>query len=327
MPPLFCCLALLLSACERAPAPELRIGINPWPGYEHFYLAQELGLYDTALVRVRVVELSSLSDTRRAFERGQLDAFASTLIEVLAARSNSTRRPRVVLVTDYSSGADVIIGGPGVRSLAALRRRRVGVEPATVNVYLLARALHGVGLSLADVTLVPVTLMQMPAALRAGRVDAIVAYPPASIAALRDPRDSVLYSSATLPGEIVDVASVDSGFLAAHPLAVAALVRGFEAARRYAVAHPESAIARMAEREGLSPAEFSAALDAGLTLVPLDSQERFLAPQGPLAAVLPRFGEVLHGAGELREAPTSHGLLVPGVAAAALARSGPVVER
>lgn len=321
--PLFCCLALALPACERAPAPELRIGINPWPGYEHFYLAQELGLYDTTLVRVRVVELSSLSDTRRAFERGQLDAFASTLVEVLAARSNSARRPRVVLVTDYSNGADVVIGGPGVRSLAGLRGRRVGVEPATLNVYLLSRALEGVGLSLDDVTLVPVNLLQMPPALREHRVDAVVTYPPASVSILQQPGMTVLFSSASLPGEIIDVASVDSGFLLDHPQAAAELLRGFEAARHYAGTHPEDAVARMAARERLSPEDFAATVAGGLAVVPLASQAEFLGQDGTVAQVLPRLGATLHAIGELPQVPLGSGLVAPEVAAAAIAGTRP----
>ena len=266
---LLCCLAPGLPACGGASPPELRIGINPWPGYEHFFLAQELGLYDTTLVRVRVVELSSLSDTRRAFERGQRDAFAVTPIEVLLARENSGRRPVVVLATDVSEGADVLLAGPGIGDLHDLRGRRIGVEPGTLNVYLVSRALERVGLTLADVVLVSLEPPQMLAALRRGAVDAVASYPPASLAMAAMPGVTTLFSSLELPGEILGVASVDSAYLATHRPAVVALLRGFEAAREFALAHPDEADARMAARERITPAAFRLARTQGMRLLPL----------------------------------------------------------
>jgi Integrase core domain/NMT1-like family len=102
--------ALLLNlGCAPEKSTSLRVGINPWPGYEFLYLAQEKGVYREEGLEVRLVEFSSLSDARRAYERGQINAIAATVIEVLQARDNSSRSPQIVQVTDYSNGADVIL--------------------------------------------------------------------------------------------------------------------------------------------------------------------------------------------------------------------------
>lgn len=315
---LLCCLAPALLACGGVSPPELRIGINPWPGYEHFFLAQELGLYDTTLVRVRVVELSSLSDTRRAFERGQLDAFTGSTIELLKARELSSRRPRLLLVSDYSDGADVVLARPGIPDLRSLRGRRVGIEPGTLNLYLLARALEGAGLALADIELVPVDLPQMPAAFRRGAVDAVVTYPPASLDIAALPGTRTLFSSRDLPGEILGIAAIDSAFLAAEGAAVTALLRGFERARQYALAHPVEADARMAARERISPQAFRAALDHGMRLVALAEQERFLGADGVAAEVLSRTQQILVSVGELRGPQSLDRVLAPEATAAVL---------
>ena len=73
---LFIAVILLLSACRETPNPPLRIAINPWPGYEFLYLAERLKLFEAEGVEVRILQFSSLNDSRRAFELGKADGFS-----------------------------------------------------------------------------------------------------------------------------------------------------------------------------------------------------------------------------------------------------------
>ena len=111
----------------------LRVGIKPWPGYEFLYRAQEKGWYREAGLEVRLVEFSSLSGSRRAYERGQINVLASTVIEVLQIRENSARSPQIVLVVDYSNGGDVTLGRPGLTNATGLRGTRIGLELASLG--------------------------------------------------------------------------------------------------------------------------------------------------------------------------------------------------
>jgi len=71
---------VLQSACTDVEQAEpLRIGFNPWPGYEFIYLAKVKGFYEANDIDVKLVELNALGDVRRAFERGQIDIMASTM--------------------------------------------------------------------------------------------------------------------------------------------------------------------------------------------------------------------------------------------------------
>ncbi len=319
-PLLVLCLSLGLGACVNAAVPELRIGINSWPGYEFLYLAQERGLFDTTVAHIRLLEFSSLSDTRRAFERGQLDGFAGTMIEVLQAREQSSWRRVVALVSDNSEGADVLIataGGPDVR---ALRGRRVGVELNTLNVYLLSRALERVGSSLDEVTMVSVDLMGMADALARGRVDAVATYPPASMQAMQVPGAHVRFSSREIPGEVIDVIAVDSAMIPSRVAAVAELVRGFERARRYADRNPAEAYTVMAGREGVTPVEFAAALRDGIRIVSLEEQGPFLQTQGRIDTVAARVGGALIRTGQLAQPPSLDGIGWEAAVAGALHR-------
>ncbi|MCX5690211.1 MAG: ABC transporter substrate-binding protein, partial [Planctomycetota bacterium] len=119
----------------RNPVPEpLRIGLNPWPGYEFASLAAAKGYFEVEGVDARLLELSSLGDCRRAFERGQVDGFFGTLIEVLESDARLKRNSQVVCVVDYSDGADSIIARKPISSVAELRGKRVAIESGSVNV-------------------------------------------------------------------------------------------------------------------------------------------------------------------------------------------------
>jgi ABC-type nitrate/sulfonate/bicarbonate transport system substrate-binding protein len=127
------------------------------------------------------------------------------------------------------------------------------------------------------------------------------------------PGAHVVFSSASIPGEVVDVISVDSTVISRREAAVVELVRGFERARRYAADHPE-ADALMAAREGLKVEEFRAALRTGVQLVPLVDQDDFLRPGGRLSRVDALVVELLTRTGELTHPASTAGLQWAGAA-------------
>ena len=120
--------------CAPEPPAALRVGINSWPGYEFIFLAQEKGYFRDEHLNVRLVEFSSLSDCRRAYERGQIDAMGTTVVEVLMTRDQSSRSPQIVRICDYSNGADVILAQSAITNGAGLRGARIGVELASLGV-------------------------------------------------------------------------------------------------------------------------------------------------------------------------------------------------
>lgn len=293
--------ALLLSlGCAPEQAASLRVGINPWPGYEFLYLAQEKGFFLEAGLEVRLVEFSSLSDARRAYERGQINVLATTVIEVLQARDHSARSPQIVHVVDSSHGADVILARPGLADVASLRGARVGLELASLGVYVLARGLEQHGLSLADVTLVAMDQLSMEDAFRRGEVDAIVTYPPTSIKLLRDAKAHAIFSSAEIPGEVVDVIAIEAAVNTRRPADVAKFLRAYHRAKAYAQAHPAEAYRIMAAREGLTPEEFRVALTEGIRLHSESDQPAFLRPGGTLAAVIDHTDRILRQSGQIK---------------------------
>jgi NitT/TauT family transport system substrate-binding protein len=286
--------------CSPEKTASLRVGINPWPGYEFLYLAQEKGFYRAEGIEVRLVEFSSLSDARRAYERGQINALGTTVIEVLQIRENSPRSPQIVQITDYSNGADVILARPGLTNGASLRGARIGLELGSLGIYLLARGLEKNGLSLADVKRVSLDQLSMEDAFRQGELDAIVTYPPISTILLRDTKANTVFSSAEIPGEVIDVIAVEAEINTQRPGDVAKLLRAYHRAMAYTQQHPAEAHRIMAAREGLTPEEFRAALTGGIRLLAESDQADYLRPGGKLATVLDASDRILRQSGQIK---------------------------
>ncbi len=298
---------LILQSCSRDNAAPLRIGINPWPGYEFIYLAQEKGFFRDAGVNIRIIELNSLSDARRAYERGQIDGMGTTVIEVLQARDQSPRLPQIVYAVDYSDGADVILAQPNIKTGEELRGKRIGVELASLGVFVLARGLAKYGLTITDIVPKSMDQITMEQAFRQQDLDAIVTYPPTSIKMSRDTKAMPLFSSAEIPGEVVDVIAIEQEIAQKRADDVRKMLLAFERAIAYAAQNPTDAHRIMAAREGITPEEFATALKDGVRILGPTEQAEFFRPGGKLFSVLDSADRVLRETGQITGADRRDG--------------------
>ena len=286
----FICVLSFSCARERDP---IRIGINAWPGYEFLYLAQEKGFFEKEGVNVRIVEFNSLADGRRAYERGHLDGLACTLIEHIQILDHSERSPKICLVVDYSNGADVILARAGISTIQELAGASVGLEIDSLGVFVLARALDKAGLDLADIQIKPLDQISMENALCQGEIDAAISYPPVSINMQKSCGGSVIFSSAEIPGEIVDVVVLEESLIEARPSDAQAVIRAFFSAQEWAYQNPEEAFEIMGQREGLTSLEFKQALEDGIHIVKSGDQKRFFVEGGALDESLSHCSRIL----------------------------------
>ncbi|MBI5505919.1 MAG: ABC transporter substrate-binding protein [Deltaproteobacteria bacterium] len=288
--------------CSPEAAPSLRLGINPWPGYEFLYLAQEKGFYRDEGLDLRIVEFSCLSDARRSYERGQIDVIATTVIDVLQIRDNCDRSPQIVQVVDYSDGADVILARAGIADGVGLRGARIAIEPASLGGYVLGRALEKNGLTLADVRPVPMDQVSMLDVFRKGEADAVVSYPPTSIRLLRDGAAHKIFSTADIPGEVLDVIAVEAEINARRPADIAKLLRAYHRAVAYRDHYPDDADRIMAGRENITPAEFREALTGGTKRLFESDQADYLRPGGKLTAAIDTCDRLMRQSGQIKGA-------------------------
>jgi NitT/TauT family transport system substrate-binding protein len=285
-------LATLTTGCSEAKPRTLRLGLNPWPGYELLYVAAEEGLFQSAGLDVKIVEFESLTDTRHAYEVGQIDALASTLVEVHAAMRNSERRLKVVLATDYSNGADEILADESVATPADLRGKAIGYERDSLGHYMLVRALGAHGMTLADVKPVHTDQTQVLTLLGSGAVAAVVTYPPHSIAAAKLPGMHRIFSSTEIPGEILDVVSVDEEWLEQIPDLALRFQEVWSKALGLLANDNSKTLSRMAKRLRLTNPELEATLQ-GLKMVGISEQATLLSRSGTVQRALTGLATIL----------------------------------
>lgn len=250
-------ICLSSTACLVKTETPLRVGIHVWPGYESLFLAQEKDFFKEA--EIRFIELPAASESIRAFENGNVDVVLLTLDEVLRLADRG-HEPRIILVMDYSKGADVILSQTNLKSLHELKGRTVGVEMTALGAYVLARALEKAELRPDDVKVVQLLITETETAFLTRKVDAVVTFEPHRTRLLAAGAHT-LFDSSQIPNEIVDVMVVRKSLLDDAPPALFRLVGGHFRALEFLRQNRPEAADIMARREGISRAEFLHALE------------------------------------------------------------------
>lgn len=257
-------------------AEPLKIGYSDWPGWVLWEVALEKDMFSKAGVEVEF-EWFDYVASMDAFAAGQLDAVAMTNGDALVTGATGAQNV-MILINDYSNGNDMVIAGPGIKSVAELKGKKVGVEIGFVGHLLLLNALEKSGLSESDVELVNVPTNETPQVLASGQVDAIVAWQPNSGQALTMvPGSTRIYSSADEPGLIYDALAVSPQSLNANKSEWEKVLKVWYQAVDYFndPATKADAISIMAARVGLEP-EIYKGFVAGTKILDLDEAKAFV---------------------------------------------------
>jgi ABC-type nitrate/sulfonate/bicarbonate transport system substrate-binding protein len=125
---------------------------------------------------------------------------------------------------------------------AALAGKRLGTEPRSTSHYLALWAMSRAGLSLRDVTLVPLSsAFAAGAALKAKKVDAVAGYLGDLDPAMKEVGGNVVASTVDAPHLIATVLVTRGDFAARYPDAIRRLIRGALDANAQAAKDPSDA--------------------------------------------------------------------------------------
>ncbi|NRB39491.1 MAG: ABC transporter substrate-binding protein [Pseudomonadales bacterium] len=258
--PLF--LLVNLTACNKsAEIPEVRIAINPWPGYEFLYLAETKGFFKQNNLNIKLLQMASLSDVQRTFTQGRSDGMASTAIEAVLASSESKVPLSIVLIPDYSNGGDMILAKTAIKDIAGLKNMTVGAEISSLGIFVLAKALQKHEMKLEHVNIVNVEQLQALEKLNSAAIDAVVTYPPFAIDILKDKQYHKVFTSSEIPYAIIDTITIRSDILSDDPDWQNRFHNAWQQALDYSKKQPEDAYTIMAERQGISRQEFEETLE------------------------------------------------------------------
>ncbi len=157
-----------------------------------------------------------------ALREGRFDVLLTTLNAV--ALFNDERTGKVVALVDESAGADKIVAREPIARINDLRGKRIAFSNGSVSEFFLYASLNLAGLTVADVSPVPIRSVDEAARLfTRGEVDAVVGWEPAVAEAVRQPGARTLIGSDTYRA-ILDVIVVSDRALAEKPDAIQAFL-------------------------------------------------------------------------------------------------------
>jgi ABC-type nitrate/sulfonate/bicarbonate transport system substrate-binding protein len=227
----------VISACGAPAAqakPPLKIGWSLWPGWYPIVIAQEKGFFAKHNVEVEPVFYSAYAATLPEFSSGKLDGVGLVVGDVIPLIKKNNAK--IVMVTDNSNGADVIMAGPEVNSPADLRGKRIGIGLGTFGEVLARQMLAANNLSLGDVALVQAAPEDVPSDLGTN-IDAGHTFEPFSSEA-RQKGYHPIFSSADVPGLIADVLVFQTKTITERPEDIRAFLAAWFEALAWWQDHP-----------------------------------------------------------------------------------------
>jgi NitT/TauT family transport system substrate-binding protein len=271
--------ALLLAALVLVPlagaeggGPRLRIALDLWAGYYPALIAEERGLFAAERVAVSIELPQDTGRMLAEFAAGTYDLVGVAMGDLVAVAG---ARPgvRMILVSDESAGADLVIGRAPPAADGVLR---IGTRLGGFGEVLIERFRREHGIPAERLRLLQVDAADAPGLLARDEVDAVHTWQPYAGAALAA-GGIAWYDSGRTPLLVCDGLIARPGLDPARTAMLAGLCRAWFAAVAWWQANPDEARALVAKRTGLSPAEIS--LD-GIRLIGPEENRRLLTAGG-----------------------------------------------
>ncbi len=264
--------ALVAASCapssNEAPEPrtEFNIGWSIYAGWMPWPYAQQAGIVkkwaDKYGVKINFVQVNDYVESVNQYTAGKLDGVTVANMDALTIPAAGGKDTSAIIVGDYSNGNDGILL-KGSDKLSAIKGQQVYLVELSVSHYLLARGLNSVGMSLTDVKTVNTSDADIVGAFSAPEVKAAVAWNPQLMTMKSAPGAKQVFSSADIPGEILDLMVVDTATLKANPnlgKALAGIWYETTALMQRQDAEGKAARAAMAKLAGSTPEAFDSQL-------------------------------------------------------------------
>ena len=198
-------ISLGLNACAvgQPKLQSLKVGITTWVGFDIVRYAQTADLFQKHGLTVDLVQFENQQDSARAVMRGSLDAAFSSLWDVVQIDSGNDK-PAVVIVTNISHGSDGIVTQSAIKSVEALRGKRVGAKLGTVNHLILLEALKFHRMKPAAVTIEDVSNETAVELMAKGTLDGAVIWQPLLGDTAKKIKGNIVYTTKELNSLVID---------------------------------------------------------------------------------------------------------------------------
>ncbi len=224
----FLACVLLCSAATPALAKEkfkvawsIYVGWMPWPYAEESGILKKWA--DAHDIEIELIQMDYVASIE-AYVAGQVDACVMTNMEMLNMPAASGIDSTALIIGDYSNGNDALLVRDGLTA-KTIKGQEISLVELTVSHYLLNRFLEKNKLEEDDVRVVNTSDSDIgPIFLSNDSQKAVVTWNPIVMQIEQNPGISKLFTSADIPGEIIDLMAVNTKTLKKNPALGKALV-------------------------------------------------------------------------------------------------------
>lgn len=215
-------------------------------------------------INVEIVQLNDYIESINQYTAGEYDGCAMTNMDALSIPAAGGVDTTALIPGDYSNGNDGLILKEGT-DLATIKGQNVNLVELSVSHYFLARALETVGMTEKDITVVNTSDADMVAIYGTPEITAVATWNPMLSEILASQPGTLVFDSSRIPGEIIDIMTVNTEVLNDNPALGKALVGAwFEtmALMKSGTLEGEAALEKMAAASGTDLAGYKAQLAA-----------------------------------------------------------------
>ena len=211
-------------------------------------------------IKINVVQLNDYIESINQYTAGQFDGCTMTNMDALTIPAAGGVDTTALILGSYSEGNDgVVMKGEG-KAVKDLKGQKIYLPELSVSHYLLVRSLEKAGLAEKDVTVVNTSDADIVSAFATPGVQAAVAWNPQLSVIKATPKTSEVFSSAQVPGEIIDMMVVNTQTLKDNPALGKALTGAWYEIMAQMKAQNQEALSAMAAAAGTDLAGYQAQL-------------------------------------------------------------------
>ena len=212
---------------SAAPKKDFKLAWSIYVGWMPWGFAADTGIVkkwaDKYGITIAVTQFNDYAESINQYTAGAFDALTVTNMDALSVPAAGGVDTTAVIVGDFSNGNDAVIL-KNKSKLSELKGQKVNLVQFSVSDYLLARALDSVQLTERDVTEVNTSDADMIAAYNTPDVTSVVTWNPIVSEIVKVPGAAEVFNSSQIPGEIMDLAVVNTAVLRDNPDFAKALV-------------------------------------------------------------------------------------------------------
>jgi len=215
---LTCALGGQAQAAEKK---QFKFAWSIYAGFMPWVYAEQSGILkkwaDKYGIEIKLTQFNDYIESINQFTAGQFDGVVATNMDALTIPAAGGVDTTTLIVGDYSNGNDeVVLKGKGLK-VADLKGKEVHLVQLSVSHYLLTRALTSAGLKESDLTTVNISDADFMAAWSTKDTKAVVAWKPGLSDIQATAEASPVFNSSQIPGEIMDIAMVNTQTLRDNP--------------------------------------------------------------------------------------------------------------